>query len=57
MALITLRGVLVTPFILSTSTGNYDVEQETFYKLNETYYFQLDQSVYPWRIVKGIKVR
>lgn len=55
--LITLKGVLVTPFILSTENGNYDVEKETFYKLNETYYFQLDLNVYPWRIVKAIKVR
>lgn len=55
--LITLKGVLVTPFILSTATGNYDVERETFYRLNRTYYFLLDLSVYPWRIIKGIKVR
>lgn len=55
--LITLKGVLITPFILSTLSGNYDVERETFYELNKTYYFLLDQSVYPWRIVKAIKVR
>ena len=55
--LITLKGVLVTPFILSTAEGNYDVQEETFYKLNETYYFQLDINVYPWCIVKAIKVR
>ena len=55
--IICLKGVLVTPFILSTAEGNYDVEKETFYHLNETYYFQLYQGVYPWRILKAIKVR
>ena len=55
--LITLKGVLITPFILSTLNGNYDVERETFYKLNQTYYFLIDLGVYPWRIVKAIKVR
>ena len=55
--LITLRGVLVTPRILATSQGNYDVQEETFYSIGVMYYFQLDQSVYPWRIVKAIQVR
>jgi len=57
MAFVTLKGVLVTPFVLSTSKGDYDVQEETFYELNQEYYFQLDQDVYPWRIVKAVKVR
>lgn len=57
MGLITLKGVLVTPYVLSTSKGDYDVEKETFYELNEEYFFLLDQNVYPWRIIKAIKVR
>lgn len=55
--LIVLKGVLVTPFILSTSNGNFDVQKETFYELNKEYYFQLDMNVYPYQIVKGIKIR
>lgn len=57
MAFIVLKGVLVTPFILSTLKGDYDVQKETFYELNQEYYFQLDQNVYPWRIIKAVKVR
>lgn len=57
MAFIVLKGVLVTPFILSTPKGDYDVQKETFYELNQEYYFQLDQNVYPWRIIKAVKVR
>jgi hypothetical protein len=57
MSLITLKGVLVTPYVLSTSKGDYDVEKETFYELNKEYFFLLDQNVYPWRIIKAIKVR
>lgn len=57
MSLITLKGVLVTPYVLSTSKGDYDVEKETFYEFNEEYFFLLDQNVYPWRIIKAIKVR
>jgi len=53
--LITLKGVLVTPFILSTYKGNYDIQRETFYELNREYYFLIDTSVYPWCIVKAIK--
>lgn len=55
MTLVCLKGVLVTPFILSTEHGNYDVEEEKFYNLGETYYYQLDTDVYPYRIIKGIR--
>jgi hypothetical protein len=53
--IICLKGVLMTPFILSTEQGNYDVEKESFYQLGETYYFQLDTNVWPWRIIKAVK--
>lgn len=51
-----MKGVLVTPFILSTYYGNYDVQEETFYKQGELYYFKINQNVYPWKIVYAIKV-
>jgi len=54
--LVCLKGVLITPFILSTHYGNYDVQEETFYKIGVMYYFQLSQEVFPWKIVKAIKV-
>lgn len=51
-----LKGVLITPFILATNNGNYDVQKETFYSLNQLYYFQLNMSVYPYKIIKAIKI-
>lgn len=52
-----LKGVLLTPFIIGTNNGNYDVQKETFYTINTLYYFLIDTSIYPWKIVRGIKVR
>lgn len=54
--LICLKGVLKTPFILATHEGNYDISKETFYPLNVYYYFQLDTTVWPWKIIKAIKI-
>lgn len=53
-----VKGVLITPFILSTDNyGNIDVQKETFYKSGDVYYFQLDCTVWPYRIVKAIRER
>lgn len=52
---ICLKGVLVTPFILSTKEGNFDVQKDTFHSIGEVYYFQLDTYVYPWKIINAIK--
>ena len=49
---ICLKGVLVTPSILSTSQGNYDVQKDTFHTIGKIYYFLLDTYVYPWKILK-----
>lgn len=52
--LICLKGVLITPFILSTKEGNHEVQKNTFYEGN--FYFQLDTSVYPWKIVNAVRI-
>jgi len=54
---ICLKGVLRTPFILSTYDGNFDIQEEKFYTIGVMYYFVINTTVLPWKIEKAIKVR
>lgn len=55
--LLTVKGVLVTPFLLKTSDGlEIKIQEEKFYNLNREYYFQLDNSYNPVKIVYAIYV-
>ena len=53
---ICLRGRLLSPTRLLTTEGTFEVQEETFYKVNEVYVFQINVYTFPWQIIKAVRV-
>lgn len=54
--MISLKGVLITPTLLLSDEGYFCIRRENFYTLGKQYYFLIDNTVFPWRIEKALKV-